>query len=389
MESGCKNLELYFHIPFCVRKCNYCDFLSAPASREVQEAYMAALFSEAEGRAQEYADYQVVSVFIGGGTPSVVEAKWIVGLMELVQEKYQLAEDAEITIEVNPGTVSGEMLQAYRQSGINRLSIGLQSANDEELKALGRIHTYEQFLETYHGARAAGFQNINVDIMSALPGQTVRSYRESLNAVLALELQPEHISAYSLIVEEGTPFAEWAEEGRLDVPDEDTERFLYEETKRILGENGFERYEISNYAKAGYECRHNLGYWRRENYVGFGIGAASMVENCRFSNDCDLQRYLREPLDCRSERQHLSVKEQMEEVMFLGLRMTKGISERQFAESFACTLENVYGEVIQSNMQNGLLCYRMCESAERCLALTEKGLDVSNYVMAQFLLDET
>lgn len=413
MEAKRKCLELYFHIPFCVRKCNYCDFLSSPADREVQEAYMAALFSETEGRAGEYKEYEVVSVFIGGGTPSVVEAKWIVRLMTIVREKYCLAEDAEITIEVNPGTVNREMLSAYRQAGINRLSIGLQSANKDELKRMGRIHSFEEFVETYYAARAAGFQNINVDVMSALPGQSLESYRETLHTVLTLNPQPEHISAYSLIVEEGTLFAKWEEEGSLDVPDEDTERFMYEETKRILESAGFERYEISNYAKAGYECCHNIGYWKRVNYVGFGIGAASLVGNKRFSNDDNLQKYMEQPLDCRSAMLALTVKEQMEEFLFLGLRMTKGVNEKEFAECFGCTLEEVYGQVITRNMEAGLLCYRTMnmpgkmqnivfaeqnrademqvksyESTERYLALTEKGLDVSNYVMAQFIFDE-
>lgn len=394
MEEKKEKLELYFHIPFCVRKCNYCDFLSGPANRKTQEAYMAALFSETQGRAEEYRDYLVTSIFIGGGTPSVIEAKWIVQLMGIVQEQYCLAENAEITIEVNPGTVNREKLLAYRRAGINRLSIGLQSANNVELKRIGRIHTFEEFLETYRAARTAGFQNINVDVMCALPGQSLDSYEETLRKVLALEPPPEHISAYSLIVEEGTPFAEWEKEGRLDVPDEDTERFMYEDTKRILGEAGFYRYEISNYAKAGYECRHNIGYWKRVNYVGFGIGAASLVENRRFCNDSSLEKYLINPLICRSEIQMLSEQEQMEEFLFLGLRMTKGVSEKAFEEYFGCTLDEVYGPVIAQNIQNGLLCYltqgAVCGAwqADRYLALTERGLDVSNYVMAQFLFDE-
>ena len=406
MEAERKNLELYFHIPFCVRKCNYCDFLSSPANREVQEAYMAALFSETTERAAQYRKYNVISIFIGGGTPSVVEAKWIVQLMAIVRKKYFLAENAEITIEVNPGTVNRKMLEAYAQAGINRLSIGLQSANDEELKKLGRIHTFEQFLETYESARAAGFQNINVDVMSALPGQSLESYRETLCKILALNPRPEHISAYSLIVEEGTPFARLEEEGILDVPDEDTERLMYEETKELLGIAGFERYEISNYAQKGYECCHNLGYWRRVDYVGFGIGAASLVENQRFCNGSSLQKYLQQPLLCRNETQVLSEKEQMEEFMFLGLRMTEGVSEKKFEECFGRTLEEVYGQVIAQNVKDELLCYRREKeaykeweaaeemqaekgrTAEQYLMLTEKGLDVSNYVMAQFLFDE-
>lgn len=377
-------LELYIHIPFCVRKCNYCDFLSSPADRGTQEAYMAALFSEITGRATEYREYEVTSVFIGGGTPSVVEAKWMVQLMELLRGRFCLSGDAEVTIEVNPGTVDAEKLKVYYDAGINRLSIGLQSAKDEELKRLGRIHTFRQFLETYEAARAAGFDNINVDVMSALPGQTLQSYRQTLQKVLALTPPPEHISAYSLIVEEGTPFADWEREGRLDVPDEDCERLMYEETKRILAEAGFHRYEISNYAREGFACRHNCGYWQRVDYAGFGIGAASLIENVRFSNNRDLQKYLENPLGQRSEVQVLSVAEQMEEFMFLGLRMTQGVNVEAFRENFGSTLTEVYGEVIEKNIEDGLLHYL---SGGTCLALTEHGLDVSNYVMAQFLFD--
>ncbi len=383
-----KELELYFHIPFCARKCNYCDFLSAPATEAVQEAYMEALFLECRERAEEYRDYEVVSVFIGGGTPSLVKAEWMTQLMKLVRECFQIAAAAEITIEVNPGTVDEEKLMAYKAAGINRLSIGLQSANDEELRRLGRIHNYNTFLETYKQAREAGFTNINVDVMSALPGQTLASYQETLYRLLQLSPPPEHISAYSLIVEEGTPFAQWEAEGRLDVPDEDCERLMYEETKRILGEAGFRRYEISNYAREGYECEHNCGYWKRRDYVGFGIGAASLVNNCRFHNDSNLNAYLEAPLEQRVEHQVLGVEEQMEEFMFLGLRMTEGVRILEFKQCFGRTLEEVYGAVIEANVREGLLCYqRKRTTGQEYLALTEKGLDVSNYVMAQFLFD--
>jgi len=360
---------------------------------------MAALFSEIKGRAREYRGYEVISVFIGGGTPSVVDADRIVELLELLNRHYYMTADAEVTIEVNPGTVSADTLKAYYKAGINRLSIGLQSANDRELQTLGRIHTLEQFLECYEAARAAGFQNINVDIMSALPGQSLESYRNTLKRVLALVPLPEHISAYSLIVEEGTPFARWEEEGSLDVPDEDVERMMYEESKCILEEAGLHRYEISNYAREGYECRHNCGYWKRVNYVGFGIGAASMVDNVRFHNDSDLEKYLEQPTKCRSDIQILSVEEQMEEFMFLGLRMTAGVSEREFYRCFGYKLKEVYGQVIEQNIRDGLLCYisQIADDSEvsadsgqqDCrLALTQKGLDVSNYVFAQFLFDK-
>lgn len=384
-EEKYKSLQIYIHIPFCVKKCNYCDFLSAPRTREQQEAYMDALFSEIEGRAGEYGDYTVTSVFIGGGTPSVVEAERIAKVLSGIKEWFRVSRDAEITIEVNPGTVNEEKLRSYYKAGINRISIGLQSANDEELRKLGRIHTYEQFLDTYARAREAGFANINVDVMSALPGQSPESYRNTLYKLLQLQPIPDHISAYSLIVEEGTPFAQWAEEGSLDLPEEDCERYMYEETKRILEEAGFHRYEISNYAREGFPCRHNCGYWRRTEYVGFGIGAASLVGRMRFQNDSDIQKYIEHPLACRTGEQELSVKEEMEETMFLGLRMTAGVSVEEFWENYGRSPEEVYGSVIRKNIRDGLLIY---SRDNKYLRLTERGLDVSNYVMSQFLFDE-
>lgn len=376
-------LELYFHIPFCVKKCYYCDFLSAPADEGTRDAYMEALLRETEKRAGEYTEYTVVSVFVGGGTPSVVKAQQLAGLLDCVRKRYRVSPEAEITVEVNPGTADGEKLKKYREAGVNRLSIGLQSGEDRELAAIGRIHTAAQFADIYGAAVEAGFRNINVDVMSALPGQTPESYRATLYGLLALKPQPSHISAYSLILEEGTRFYELAREGRLELPDEDTDRLMYSETKRILGEAGYVRYEISNYAKPGFSCRHNCGYWTRKDYAGFGIGAASLVNNVRFRNGEDLRRYLEEPLGCREEVQALSIEEQMEEFMFLGLRLTEGVDVRGFGDDFGRTLEEVYGEVIKRNREDGLLEYR---KDGRRLALTEKGLDVSNYVMAQFLL---
>ena len=381
-----KKLELYFHIPFCVKKCNYCDFLSAPCTPEQQEAYMGALFAELEGRADEYRDYEVTTIFIGGGTPSIVDAHFMEDMLEKVFSRYQVAKDAEISIEVNPGTVDADKLNRYKRAGINRLSIGLQSANEKELETLGRIHNFARFQDTYRLAWEAGFTNINVDVMSALPGQNKESYRETLHRVLTLTPAPKHISAYSLIVEEGTVFAEWEREGKLNLPDEDTEREMYEETKQILADAGYHRYEISNYARDGYECRHNCGYWKRENYVGFGIGAASMVENCRFTNGTDLQEYINEPLSVRTDFHRLTVEEQMEEFMFLGLRLTGGVGSRAFEETFGRTPEQVYGPVIEKQIEEGLL-YLYEQDGERYLALTDRGLDLSNYVMSQFLFD--
>ena len=426
-----KELELYFHIPFCIRKCFYCDFLSAPGEEETKKRYMEALLTETVGSAFRYEAYRVRSVFIGGGTPSVVPPACIGELMAAVREHYDLAKDVEVTIEVNPGTVTKTGLACYRKAGINRISMGLQSGDNRELAAMGRIHTWQQFLESFRAAREVGFDNINVDIMSALPGQTLSGYRHTLEKVLALEVPPEHISAYSLILEEGTPFYEMAERGELEFPDEETDRRMYQETKRILVSHGYTRYEISNYAKPGYACRHNCSYWQRKNYAGFGIGAASLVENVRFCNGRDLKTYLDRPLECGEDMEVLSRQEQMEEFMFLGLRMTEGVSCEAFAQLFGCSLEAVYGDVIRKNVRDGLLGYyqsaenwhsgnkgemmsgtgkeiresqggrgqetkgqnrkgctvRVKDVGDRLrLALTDRGLDLSNYVMAQFLI---
>ena len=375
-----KNLEIYIHIPFCKRKCSYCDFLSFACSEDVQKRYMDALKKEIAAKSIHYKSYVVTSVFFGGGTPSIVKPMWVKELMELLQISFTMSKTAEITMEMNPGTVTEESLGIYKEAGINRLSMGLQSANDKELVLLGRIHSFEEFLSAYTSARSVGFFNINVDIMSALPGQSVESYTETLEKVLSLCPPPEHISAYSLIVEEGTPFFDAYEKGELFLPSEEEERLMYEKTEEILRRYGYYRYEISNYAKAGYECRHNIGYWVRDNYVGFGLGAASMVDNQRFSGETDMDKYLENPL---AERQMdvLSLAEQMEEFMFLGLRLIKGISEEDFRAVFHTSIDEVYGNVIKKHCREGLL-----KREGGRIFLSSKGLDVSNYVMADFIL---
>ncbi len=380
-KNKLRELELYIHIPFCVQKCKYCDFLSAPATTQVQNAYMEALLAEI--KAVDVRDCVVVSVFIGGGTPTAVAPEWIGQVMETIFAKFQVAEDAEITMEMNPGTVTRESLAVYRKAGINRLSIGCQSARDGELKKIGRIHDYEQFLQTYRMVREAGFENVNVDLMSALPGQTLADWKVSLECITGLTPSPEHISAYSLIVEEGTPFYEMYEKGELELPDEETERAMYQVTGEMLATLGYQQYEISNYAKPGYACRHNCGYWTRKDYIGLGIGAASLLDNLRFRNTNSLQAYIANPTDCREDLQTLTLQEQMEETMFLGLRMTDGVDTVTFRDKFGLPMEEIYGSQITESITEGLLEYR-----GSCLALTPRGIDVSNYVMAKFLLDD-
>ena len=372
-------LELYVHIPFCVRKCQYCDFLSGPSDEETKDRYIEALLKEIRA-AEHTEDYEIVSVFIGGGTPSALKAEAIASIMRTLQEQFFFCEDAEVTIEANPGTVDLEKLTIYRNVGINRLSLGLQSTDAEELKLLGRIHSYEEFLKSYEWAREAGFSNINIDLMFAIPGQTGEAWRQHLYQVA--ELNPEHISAYSLIIEEGTPFAEQ----NLDLPDEDTEYQMYEDTAEILERYGYRQYEISNYAKQGYMCRHNAGYWQRREYLGFGLGASSLYRGMRFSNTRRMQEYLKEsrnPDQIRKDVTVLSRNERIEEFMFLGLRMTEGISEKKFEENFDVRLMDVYGNILQKYEETGFM-----EHIETKWRLTRKGIHVSNHILADFLLDE-
>ena len=372
-------LELYVHIPFCVRKCQYCDFLSGPSDEETKDRYIEALLKEIRA-AEHTEDYEIVSVFIGGGTPSALKAEAIASIMRTLQEQFFFCEDAEVTIEANPGTVDLEKLTIYRNVGINRLSLGLQSTDAEELKLLGRIHSYEEFLKSYEWAREAGFSNINIDLMFAIPGQTGEAWRQHLYQVA--ELNPENISAYILIIEEGTPFAEQ----NLDLPDEDTEYQMYEDTAEILERYGYRQYEISNYAKQGYMCRHNAGYWQRREYLGFGLGASSLYGGMRFSNTHQMQEYLKEsrnPDQIRKDVTVLSRNEQIEEFMFLGLRMTEGISEKKFEENFDVRLMDVYGDILQKYEETGFM-----EHIETKWRLTRKGIHVSNHILADFLLDE-
>ena len=402
-------ISLYIHIPFCQKKCLYCDFLSAPAEIDLQERYFHTLLSEISTAAENYRDREVITVFIGGGTPSLPAAKWITQIMEVLKKNYTFADHTEISMEMNPGTETLQKLIAYREAGINRLSIGCQSLQDEELRILGRIHNAADFYRCYEDARRAGFDNINIDLMSAVPGQTRISWMDTLHKAVALS--PEHISAYSLIVEEGTPFYEkYGDVSRGDLydiaprshdadgqdgmlPDEETERQMYADTLEYMCESGYHRYEISNYARNDavdlrrYECRHNRVYWERGDYLGFGLGAASLADNVRWSNCRDIKRYSAEAGDSnriREQQEKLSVYAQMEEFMFLGLRLTEGIRTSQYEACFGIPIMEIYGSRIRKLEQEGLL-----EQKNGHIRLTEKGTDISNYVMAEFLLDDT
>lgn len=382
-----KQLGIYIHIPFCIQKCAYCDFLSFPADDAAKRAYMAALNEEIQATAKDYKEYQAQTIFFGGGTPSCIAKELIGDCLLTVQTHFHVADNAEITLELNPGTASMEKLEYLKNAGVNRLSIGLQSADDNELKRLGRIHTYKDFLSTYEWARRAGFQNINVDLMSALPGQSFAAWQGTLHAVLALE--PEHISAYSLILEEGTRLYDQISQ-YPPIPDEETDRMMYHETKQLLSEHGYIRYEISNYAKKGFESRHNQIYWQRgcdhiRDYIGFGLGASSTVENHRYRNTDKLSEYIapcKEPDKIRRDEELLSGQELMEEFLFLGLRRMQGISISEFERTFGVRLDSIYQKVIKKWKEAGCL-----DEKNGFLFLTEMGIDISNAVLADFLHD--
>lgn len=380
-----KELELYLHIPFCVSKCKYCDFLSAPSGEEQRQIYVERLCR----RIRYWSDvihnygYEIVSIFVGGGTPSILTEAQITQVFEAVHESFPIREDAEITLEMNPGTDVKDKLPVYRELGINRLSMGLQSADNEELKCLGRIHTYEDFRQVYQWAREAGFTNINVDLMSAIPGQMLESYEDTLRKVA--DLEPEHISAYSLIIEEGTPFYERYGEGRHaeELPNEDIERQMYVRTGEILEDYGYHRYEISNYAKDGYECRHNLGYWDRKEYLGLGAGASSLMDHIRWKEPDHIGPSTGLVLEEREDFTRLRRKDEMEEFMFLGLRKINGVSEYDFYKSFRVSMDEIYKESIENLIKEGLLVRE-----EDRIRLTARGIDLSNYALSQFLLGE-
>ena len=375
-------MELYLHMPFCVRKCAYCDFLSFPSGAKTQRMYAKRLMEDIGVMGKRYGEIPVETIFIGGGTPSVPDSGLIVEIMEHVRHAFHVADGAEISMEANPGTVTREKLTDYRKAGINRLSFGLQSANDRELKLLGRIHTWAEFLESFTLARECGFANLNIDLMSALPGQTCESWKETLSRVT--DLDPEHISAYSLIIEEGTPFGEryGSAEGRKLLPDEDSEREMYHETKRFLKDCGYERYEISNYAKPGRECRHNIGYWTGVPYLGLGLGASSYLDGCRFTVNPDMKQYLEEKPGMFTDIEKLTKKDMEEEFFYVGLRMTAGVSLSEFERRFGISAKEVYPGLMETFVKEKAARFE----GDR-FVLTDYGLDVSNYIMAQFLQD--
>lgn len=390
-----KNLELYVHIPFCVKKCAYCDFLSGAYDADIRRQYTEALIKEIEYYGNQYklekgmyAEETVIStVYIGGGTPSWLETDLMEEILKQIYISFEIMPDAEFTIEVNPGTVTAEALNIYRSYHINRISIGLQSANNDELKLLGRIHDYNRFLHTYELVRNSGFTNVSVDVMTGLPGQTLEKLQRTLECVV--RLKPEHISAYSLIIEEGTLFYELYKFDAVKqhagmetefLPSEDEEYALSKFAERYLDEHGYRRYEVSNYARPGFEGKHNSGYWKREQYLGLGLGASSQIGMFRYKNETDMYKYIENPTN-RIEEIELSKSDAMSEFMYLGLRMTEGVKRDDFEKTFSCSIEAIFGDALNKLEEEGMLVRRA-----GVIYLTELGMDLSNYVFSNFIL---
>lgn len=386
-----KQIGLYIHIPFCKQKCSYCDFCSYANKESFIKRYIQCVLKEIiEVGNNNKIDFEngkddlfsVKTIYIGGGTPSLIESKYIVQIMEEIKSNFELDENAEITIEVNPGTVTLEKLEDYKRAGINRLSIGLQSTHEHLLKEIGRIHTYLDFLDTFRFAREAGFENINVDLMIGLPNQTLEEVKDSIEEIVSME--PEHISVYSLILEENTPLFKKVEEG-LELPNEDLERKMYWAVKQTLEQNNYIHYEISNFAKKGYESKHNLDCWNQKEYIGFGIAAHSYTNGIRYSNIENIEQYIKNYDEDKTEENLVfHEKQDMEamqkEYMLLGLRKIDGVSIQEFKIKFVANPVFLYHSELEKLVNEELL-----EIDGDMIKLTNKGLDLANIVWEEFV----
>lgn len=374
-----KELGIYIHIPFCKQKCYYCDFISFANKQEKQQEYINAVKSEIDTYQLE--KYNVTTIYIGGGTPSYIESKYIVGLIEKLKNKLKnnitKFEEIEITIEVNPGTVTKEKLQDFKSCGINRLSIGLQTTNNNLLKQIGRIHTYEEFLDTYNCAKQVGFENINVDLMLGLPNQTIKDLKDSLEKVI--KLGATHISVYSLIVEEGTVISKLLDEEKIQLPSEETEREMYWYVKNTLELNGYKHYEISNFAKENKYSKHNVNCWKQEEYIGLGVAAHSYLNGTRFSNDNNIEVYMQEVKNKDIEEVQ-SLKDKQNEFMLLGLRMLDGVDIAMFKQKFGQNPIYLYRDSLSELVEEGLVVVDLNH-----IRLTNKGLDLANLVFGEFV----
>lgn len=374
-----KELGIYVHIPFCKQKCSYCDFISYCDKNDLIEKYIKALKQEIKNSSVN--EYEISTIYIGGGTPSYIESKYISEILKTIKQKYNISRNVEITIEVNPGTATKEKLRDYVEAGINRISIGLQSCNNNLLKMIGRIHTYEEFLSTYKLAREVGFKNINVDLMIGLPNQTLDDVKKSLEEIS--KLNPEHISVYSLIVEEGTPIEKKIADGQLKLPNEELEREEYWEVKKFLESLGYKHYEISNFAKTGYESKHNLNCWEQKEYLGFGAAAHSYMKKTRYSNTENIEKYINQEM--QSKQLHIvhevqKEEEQKKEYMLLGLRKIDGVQISSFKNKFGCNPIMEFKNELKKLTQEGLIKIDLDQ-----IKLTEKAIDLANIVWEEFI----
>ena len=364
---------LYIHIPFCIKKCKYCDFNSFSACQKEKDAYLSALFSEME----EYREETVDTVFIGGGTPTSLSAGQLEKLLMNVQKNFILTRDCEFTVEANPKTLDEKKLEVLKKYGVNRISIGVQSFNDDELLALGRIHTGKEAEETIKFAKQY-FDNLSIDLMCAIPNQTKESFKKNLEK--AFSLNPTHISCYSLILEEGTPLFDEAEKGNLVLPDEDTEREIYDIACSEMEKHGYLQYEISNFAKPGFESKHNTKYWSCDEYIGVGLSAHSYLDGARFSNTDDFSSY-RNGEFLTGESEVLSKEDKMSEFMFLGLRMTNGVSKQEFQNRFSEDLEKIFEKPLLKFKKMGMIV-----EENDTIRLSKKAVSVSNQILCEFIL---
>ena len=375
-------LGLYIHVPFCAQKCNYCDFNSYKIEEKSQKKnYLISIKKEMELYKEEFKNKEFTSVFLGGGTPSILTPEELTNLMNNIYNNFNIKKDAEITMECNPGTLDKEKLKAIKSLGINRLSMGLQVTQNHHLKYIGRIHTYEQFEKNYRDAIELGIDNINVDLMYSLPNQSFDEWKETLNKII--KLNPSHISAYSLILEEGTKFYDMYINKEFELNDEEVDISVYKYTIDTLGKNGYHQYEISNYSKEGYECKHNIVYWKCDNYLGLGPGASGYINNYRYSNICDIKEYNKclegnkKPIE---EKNILSKKDEMEEFIFMGLRMNSGINLDKFYEKFNVNFKHKYNNILEKLKNLNLIIEQ-----NNNIALTQRGRELSNTVFIEFI----
>lgn len=386
-------LGIYIHIPFCIKKCDYCDFISYTNCYDLQEKYVKKLIEEIEENRDLLKNNFISTIYIGGGTPSSIKPEFIKKILDKIYEICEISQISEkikieTTIEVNPGTTTRNNLQLYKNCGINRLSIGLQSTNDTILETIGRIHNYKQFLDTYKWAKEVGFKNINVDLMLGLPGQDIETLKESLENIVNLQPMPNHISVYSLIVEEGTKIEQNINLGKLKLPDDEEERKQYHYTKNYLELNGYKHYEISNFAKPGFESKHNMNCWKQKQYVGFGVAAHSYVNGIRYANTTDLKEYLniKENPKEKNFKKIKTVEEKQnkfdmeKEFMMLGLRKLEGISISKFEEKFGENPIYLFRNELQKLVEENLLEVDLDD-----IRLTNKGLDFANLVWEEFV----